>query len=86
MAEHTPTTKEVLRRWLQRAASYNICRLLVVYDKQEDYDIFVFAETALRAQQMAKESFSSERLTVMECYDPKLDHEMQLAEHRAFHW
>ena len=60
--------------------------MLVVWDSELDYDCFVFVHRGGRAQVLAGEFVKNPKLRVMECYDPALDFDEQLNEHRAFHW
>jgi len=81
-----PTTKDDIRRWLDRAKENGATHMVVVCDTFDhgDYPVNVMPGESARDKVEEYSVMSMQR--VMECYDLAIDWESQLGEQRAFHY
>lgn len=80
------TSKSQLVAWFDRGVEQEATHMIVVCDTfdHEDYPVYVSSDQDVHAE-IAKWRDSNMQM-VMEVYDLHLDREMQMAEHRAFHY
>lgn len=78
------TTQSEIRRWLAEGKAKGATHTIIVCDTfdHEDYPVHVMPDDDVRK----KAANPGEMQRVMEVYSHRLDHEAQLAEHRAFHF
>ena len=80
------TTKDAIRRWLERGKEKGATHVIVATDTFDygDYPVLVMPGDDPRRK---VEELRNEKMTiVMEVYSLKMDIEAQLNEHRAFHY
>lgn len=77
-------TKDEIRAWLGEGKAKGATHTIIVCDTfdHEDYPVHVLPGEDVRK----KTASPGEMQRVMEVYSHRLDHETQLAEHRAFHF
>lgn len=78
------TTKDDIRRWLERGKEGGASHMVVCCDTFDRSDYPVYVQTAEAAH--AKVKSPGEMQKVMEVYKLDLDWDAQLAERRAFHF
>lgn len=78
------TTQSEIRRRLAEGKAKGATHTIIVCDTfdHEDYPVHVMPDDDVRK----KAANPGEMQRVMEVYSHRLDHEAQLAEHRAFHF
>lgn len=79
------TTREEIRSWLESGIANKAEFMIVAADtfEYEDYPVFCNREDVRKEyERLGEQSFTK----VMEVYDMALDIDMQLSEHRAFHF
>jgi hypothetical protein len=81
------TTREDIRSWLERAKENGATHVIVVCDTfdHEDYPVEVMPGTDVRKKAEDYENGKNMQ-RIMEVYALHLDLEMQLKEHRSFHY
>ena len=79
-------TREEIRTWLKEGKAQGATHTIIVCDTfdHEDYPAHVLPGQDVRAE--AKQYDGTNMQRIMEVYSHALDHEMQLNEHRSFHW
>lgn len=77
-------TQNDIRGWLKEGKEKGATHTIIACDTfdHEDYPVHVMPGTDVRA----KSKNLGEMQRLMEVYSHRLDHETQLAEHRAFHY
>lgn len=80
------TSREIIRAWYEYGEQKNATHMIVVCDTfdHEDYPTYVMPDEDVRAKYAEYDGPNMQR--VMEVYSYKLDKEMQLAEHRSYHF
>ncbi len=75
-----------IRDWLAYAERIGATHLIVVDDTfpHDDYPVYVMPDQDVR--EVAKQYDNVNMQRIMEVYSLALDKDMQLNEHRAFHW
>jgi len=81
-----PTTPDRIRRWLLEGRQTGATNVIVVCDTFEYDDYPVFVMPGQNPRDVAKQYDNVNMQKIMEVYSLSLDIEMQLKEHRAFHW
>ena len=80
------TTRDEIRTWLEKAKESNATHVIVACDTfdYEDYPVPVFANESVREAYFKTSDAEMQR--VMEVYALHLDFDVQLDEHRSFHF
>ena len=75
-----------IRAWLADAERLGATHLIVVDDTfdHDDYPVYVMPDQDVR--EVAKQYDNVNMQRIMEVYSLALDKDMQIDEHRAFHW
>jgi hypothetical protein len=79
-------TKTDIRRWLNEGREKQATHMLVVCDTfdYDDYPVYVSTDEDVQKAYRSRDGKNMQK--VMEVYNLGLDLEMQLQEHRAFHF
>lgn len=82
------TTKDEIRSWLEEAKKNGSTHVIVMCDgiDLENFPIFVFPGKTPRIVASNYVTRNGDAYRVMEVYSMRKDIEIQLSEHRAFHW
>lgn len=80
------TTQDEIRSWLKTGLRDGATHTLIVCDTFDHSDYPVHVLPGQDVREVYKKHHNENMQRVMEVYSHKLDHETQLAEHRAHHF